>query len=133
MAEAISVKRLTANRPTPKGSMTPILVGVVVVAALYFGREVLVPIALAILLSFVLSPLVRLLQRGHFPRSVGMITVGLVAFAAIFGLQALMIRKSMSSNNLPRYQATFGPKIDSLRGATAGTDTLKRASRSYTT
>jgi len=46
--------------------MTPIWVGVVVVAALYFGREVFVPIALAILLSFVLSPLVRLLQKKLF-------------------------------------------------------------------
>jgi predicted PurR-regulated permease PerM len=129
VAEAISVKRLTANRPTPKGSMTPILVGVVVVAALYFGREVLVPIALAILLSFVLSPLVRLLQRGHFPRSVAVIAVGLVAFAAIFGLGALMVSQvDELATNLPRYQATLGAKIDSLRGATAGTDTLKRAS-----
>lgn len=129
MPEAISVKRLTANRPTPKGSMTPILVGVVVVAALYFGREVLVPIALAILLSFVLSPLVRLLQRGHFPRSVAVIAVGLVAFAAIFGLGALMVSQvDELATNLPRYQATLGAKIDSLRGATAGTDTLKRAS-----
>ena len=36
------------------------------IGALYFGREVFVPIALAILLSFVLAPLVRLLQRGTF-------------------------------------------------------------------
>jgi predicted PurR-regulated permease PerM len=109
--------------------MTSIWVGVVVVAALYFGREVLVPIALAILLSFVLSPLVRLLQRGNFPRSVAVIAVGLVAFAAIFGLGALMVSQvDELATNLPRYQATLGAKIDSLRGATAGADTLKRAS-----
>ena len=109
--------------------MTPIWVGVVVVASLYFGREVLVPIALAILLSFVLSPLVRLLQRGHFPRSVAVIAVGLVAFAAIFGLGALMASQvDELATDLPRYQATLGAKIDSLRGATAGTGTLKRAS-----
>ena len=109
--------------------MTPIWVGVVVVATLYFGREVLVPIALAILLSFVLSPLVRLLQRGHFPRSVAVIAVGLVAFAAIFGLGALMVSQvNELATDLPRYQATLGAKIDSLRGATAGTSTLERAS-----
>jgi predicted PurR-regulated permease PerM len=45
-------------------TLTAIVVGAVVVAALYFGRQVLVPIALAILLSFVLSPAVRLLQHG---------------------------------------------------------------------
>lgn len=35
----------------------------IIIGTLYFGREVFVPIALAILLSFVLAPLVRLLQR----------------------------------------------------------------------
>jgi predicted PurR-regulated permease PerM len=39
------------------------LIGATVVAALYFGREVLLPVALAVLMSFVLAPLVRLLQR----------------------------------------------------------------------
>ena len=55
------------SKPIPETSITTIVVGVVVVAALYFGREVLVPIALAVLLSFILSPLVRLLQRAYFP------------------------------------------------------------------
>src|SRR4051812_50152192 len=38
-------------------------VAAIVVAALYFGREVLIPVTLAMLLSFVLSPLVELLRR----------------------------------------------------------------------
>ena len=40
--------------------LTGVVVGVVIVAALYLGREVLVPITLAFLLSFLLSPLVAL-------------------------------------------------------------------------
>ena len=51
------------------GGLTTVLLAVVVVAALYFGREVLVPVALAVLLSFVLAPLVRLLQRWYVPRT----------------------------------------------------------------
>ena len=39
------------------------IVGAVIVATLYFAREILVPIALAVLLSFVLAPLVKLFQR----------------------------------------------------------------------
>ena len=35
----------------------------IIVGMLYFGREIFVPIALAILLSFVLAPAVRLLQQ----------------------------------------------------------------------
>jgi predicted PurR-regulated permease PerM len=42
----------------PVSTLTMVLVAIVAIAALYFGREVLVPIALALLLSFVLAPLV---------------------------------------------------------------------------
>jgi predicted PurR-regulated permease PerM len=62
-----------------------------VVVALYLGRDVLVPIALAVLLTFVLAPLVRLLQGLYFPRIIAVAVVGLFAFAAIFGLGALMV------------------------------------------
>jgi predicted PurR-regulated permease PerM len=40
----------------------------IIIATLYFGREIFVPIALAILLSFVLAPLVSSLQRVRVPR-----------------------------------------------------------------
>ena len=43
-------------------------IGVVVVAALYLAREVLVPITVAILLSFVLAPLADLLRRWRLGR-----------------------------------------------------------------
>ena len=118
-----------SSKPIPDASVRTILVGVAVVAALYFGREVLVPIALAILLSFILSPCVRLLQRAHFPRVVAVIAVGLVAFSSIFGLGTLMVSQVNNlAKDLPRYQTTLGAKIDSLRGAAAGTGTLERAS-----
>ena len=42
------------------------VVAAIIIGALYFGREVFVPVALAILLSFVLAPLVGLLQRCTF-------------------------------------------------------------------
>jgi predicted PurR-regulated permease PerM len=100
-----------------------------VVAALYLGREVLVPIALAILLTFVLAPLVRLLQRWYFPRIMAVTVVGLVAFAAIFGLGALMVSQvNQLAADLPRYQSTLGDKIQSLRGVAGGTGTIERAS-----
>jgi predicted PurR-regulated permease PerM len=63
----------------------------VVVVALYFGREVLVPIALAVLMSFVLAPPVRRLQDWYVPRILAVILVVLVAFAAIFSLGGLMV------------------------------------------
>ncbi|MGB7040212.1 MAG: AI-2E family transporter [Xanthobacteraceae bacterium] len=130
MLPASSPKKFPVlSKPIPQASITTILVGVVVVAALYFGREVLVPIALAILLSFILSPFVRLLQRWYLPRVIAVTVVGLVAFSGIFGLGTLMVSQVNGlARDLPRYQTTLGEKIDSLRGAAAGTGTLERAS-----
>ena len=129
------MSELTARkleRPTdqyPESTLKTVLIGVVVVAALYLGREVLVPIALAILLTFVLAPLVRLLQGWYFPRIIAVTVVGLFAFAAIFGLGALMVSQvNQLAADLPRYQSTLGDKIQSLRGVAGGTGTLERAS-----
>jgi predicted PurR-regulated permease PerM len=105
------------------------LIAVIVVAALYFGREVLVPIALAVLLTFVLAPLVRLLQGWYFPRIIAVMIVGLLAFAAIFGLGVLMVSQvNQLARDLPGYQSTLGEKIQSLRGVAGGAGTLQRAS-----
>src|ERR1700694_4002459 len=114
----------------PASAPTIMLFTVVIVSALYFGREVLVPIALALLLSFALAPLVRFLQGWHVPRMFAVIFVVLIAFAAVFSLGALMVSQvNQLASDLPRYQSTLREKIQSLRGAAAGTGTLERASQ----
>jgi len=107
-----------------------VMFAVVIVACLYFGREVLVPIALAVLMSFVLAPLVGLLQRGHVPGSLAVIVVVLIAFAAIFSLGGLVLSQvNELAKDLPRYQSTFRGKIQTLRGAAAGMGTFERAAQ----
>jgi predicted PurR-regulated permease PerM len=125
--ENISRSRIAFS--PPGSALTIVLVGVIIVATLYFAREVLVPIALAVLLSFVLAPLVQLLRRWYFPRSVAVIFSVLVAFSVILGLGALMASQvNQLATDLPRYQSTLREKIQSLRGAATGTGTLERAS-----
>ena len=129
MPELISSKLQRPSTPIPESTLKTVLIAVVVVAALYFGREVLVPIALAVLLTFVLAPLVRLLQGWYFPRIIAVMIVGLLAFAAIFGLGALMVSQvNQLARDLPGYQSTLGEKIQSLRGVAGGAGTLQRAS-----
>ena len=114
----------------PASAPTTMLFIVVIVSALYFGREVLVPIALALLLSFALAPPVRILQGWHVPRTFAVILVVLAAFAGIFSLGAMMVSQVNDlAGALPRYQSTLREKIQSLRGAAAGTGTLERASQ----
>ena len=110
-------------------ALTGVIFGFIIIACLYFGREVLVPIALAVLMSFVLAPPVRLLQGWRVPSSVAVVVVAAVAFSAIFSLGGLMVVEvDKLASDLPRYQSTLRAKIQSLRGATAVTGTLERAS-----
>jgi predicted PurR-regulated permease PerM len=105
-----------------------ILAGMII-ATLYFGQDLLVPIALAILLSFALAPPVRLLQGLHVPRSLAVVGVVLCAFACIFGIGSLFATQLADlAGDLPRYQTTISDKITTLRSTTAGRGTLERAS-----
>jgi predicted PurR-regulated permease PerM len=126
----VSVKSSRLNGQNIQGSaLTAVVFGCVIIACLYFGREVLVPIALAVLMSFLLAPPVRLLQGWRVPRVLAVIVVVVVAFAAIFSLGGLMVAEvNELASDLPRYQLTLHEKIQSLRGATAVTGTLERAS-----
>jgi AI-2E family transporter len=91
MVQLLPSKPTRASSTISGSTLTVIMVVGGIVAALYFGREVLVPIALALLLSFVLAPLVRRLQSWRFPRVVAVSIVAIFAFATIFGLGAFMV------------------------------------------
>jgi predicted PurR-regulated permease PerM len=110
------------------GAVAIALLAVIIVAALYVGREILVPVALAILLSFVLASPVSLLQRARVPRGIAVVGVVLFAFAIIFALGSLIATQlSHLAGELPRYQSTIQTKIQSVRGVTGGSSTLERA------
>ncbi len=104
------------------------IITALLITALYLGREIFVLLALAILLSFVLAPVVGLLQRVRVPRALAVIGVVLLAFIAIFGLGSLVAQQlTQLAGDLPRYEATMREKIKSVRGATASSGTLERA------
>jgi predicted PurR-regulated permease PerM len=129
MSNGTALKPWSQSTPVPSASLTSLLFVVVIVGCVYAGREVLVPMALAVLLSFALAPPVELLQRWHVPRSVAVIGVVLFAFAGVFSLGGLMISQvNQLASDLPRYQSTLQEKIKSLRGVAAGSGTLERAS-----
>jgi predicted PurR-regulated permease PerM len=105
------------------------VVGAVVVAALYLTREILVPIALAVLLSFVLAPLVRALLRLRLPRALAVLGAVSVALAIALSLATMvMIEVNQLANDLPRYQSTLGEKIHKLRDQVGSVGVLKNAS-----
>lgn len=102
---------------------------VVVIAALYFGRDIFVPLALAVLLAFVLSPFISMLRRLHVPRTPAVIMIvcaaclGIVTFGFLVAGQVTQL-----GNSLPLYQSNIQQKIRALRENSTGKGIFEHAS-----
>jgi predicted PurR-regulated permease PerM len=105
-------------RTSPAKNISRILTLVViavVIAALYFARVMLVPLALAVLFTFVLAPLVSALERIRFPRFfavflvVGIAVTGIGVMGWTVGNQLIDV-----TNQLPSYKTNIKEKIDAI-------------------
>src|SRR3954465_10527569 len=95
-----------AETPTLASLMT-LLVAVAVVAALYFGRDVFLPIVLAVLLAFVLEPFVDVLRRWRLGAVPSVVLAVLVAVGVICTLGTVMgLQVGELASDLPRYEQT---------------------------
>ncbi len=118
------------NPRARQGASVPdtLITGAIVIGALYFARDVFVPLALAVLLSFVLAPMTSRLQRWRLGRVTSVLVVVTVAFLALFSLFGYVgTQVAQLAAELPGYQTTIQAKITSLRGAGAAGGTLARA------
>ncbi len=93
---------------------------VLVVAVLYWAQAVLVPIALAILLTFVLTPPVTWLQRWIGGRAAVLVVVTLVFTALGLAGWGLVRQMDRLVEDLPSYRANIRAKIHDVRGAGKG-------------
>ncbi|CAN7402808.1 AI-2E family transporter [Massilia sp. LjRoot122] len=87
-----------------------------VVALLYFGREVLEPLALALILSLVLAPLVRSMTRVGLARMPAvLLSVALVA-TCVGGVGAVLFDQLVTiTRDLPQYRAAIKTKVAKVR------------------
>jgi predicted PurR-regulated permease PerM len=104
-------------------SGTPILSGlavaVMVVGILYFAREVLIPIVLAVLLSFVLAPIVNKLRQIRVPRIAAVVISVALALSIVLGLGSVIgSQVATLATELPRYRATIEEKVNWARSVT---------------
>jgi len=115
-------RALLVARDITSGSRLLTLVGVVVViAGLYFGRRVLIPLALAGIFAFLLTPMVELLEKCHLGRAssvlltlvVFMALLAAVGWGATSQLMQIMVR-------LPDYRASIHNKIEAIRTQSSG-------------
>ena len=97
-----------------------VAIGAAAVAFLYFGQDVLVPITLAIMLSFILSPLVHLLQRLRLWRVPAVVLTVLAALGIIVALGTLIGTQAASlSVNAPQYARAIEAKVQVFQGSAA--------------
>jgi predicted PurR-regulated permease PerM len=109
-----------AETPKPE-ALFGLATGVVVVSALYLARDVLIPITLAVFLTFFLAPIVKLLQRARLPKVAAVAVSVLLALAVILlvgGIIGAQLKSLVA--DAPQYQTTVINKFESLHGAVNG-------------
>jgi predicted PurR-regulated permease PerM len=98
-----------------------VLAFAMILGLLYFGRDVLIPFTLALVLSLLLAPLVRALRRVGLSQAPAVLvavlalTLAVSAIAIVLGTQVLRMAAS-----LPRYQETIQQKLQNLDELTVG-------------
>lgn len=120
-----------AARPTDLTLLLRVIVIAIVVGALYVGQDVLIPVTLAIMLSFVLSPLVSLLQRLRLWR-VPAVGVSMLIALGVLGLLGTVIghQAAALTDDAPRYARTIEAKLEGVQAlATARLAALTLALR----
>lgn len=113
--------RIAAAESLPPSLVSPLIVTALIVSGLYIGRDVLIPIAIAVLLSFVLGPIVYLLRRLRFGRFLSVATSVVMALGVAAALATLIgVQLADLAKDVPRYRATIEQKAEGLRDSPAG-------------
>src|SRR6266852_5356927 len=100
-----------------------------IVAALYFTREILIPLAFALTLAFLLTPAVALLEKLRMGRVLPVILTVLVSIAAAGGITWIIANQLVDvASQLPTYRQNIHAKIEALRKG--GRGPLGRAAES---
>lgn len=108
-----------------------LVIGLIVILALSYGREVLMPLALAAVLAFMLMPIVGFLTRLRAPRPAAVAVVmsaflGVTLFgSAVFSAQVIELTASLAT-----YRANIAEKVGAITGVGSHSGALRRAAES---
>ena len=106
-----------------------LVVAALIILFLYIGREILEPLVIAALLSFVLVPLLRRLRSWGMWRVPAVIFTVLFAIAVIAALSSTIVfQVAQLAEGLPRYETNLRTKIRALGGGALTSSALERAS-----
>ena len=112
---------LSEARDTLKRNDSALMTAILVVAVLYFAREVFVPLALAGLIAFVLAPGALRLERWGMKRTPAALLVILFSLAGVAVVGWVLLGQIYSlAVDFPQYQQNVSDKIESLHLDSAG-------------
>ncbi len=100
----------------PSSSRTNSFVAaILVIVVLYLGQEILIPFALALLLTFLLAPAVQKLQQLRLPRLPAVLITGVLSFALIIMILWIIVTQTLGlAASLPGYKDNIQTKIRAM-------------------
>ncbi len=125
--DAAGPRRLYALSPATPSRMPPFASVLAIIAVLYFAKEVLLPLAIAVLLTFALAPISSRLRKLGLPRVLAVIATVVLAFLVLtlFGI-IVAAQVAEVAQNLPAYQGNIIGKIRALQESGADSGIVRR-------
>ncbi len=116
-----SLARASAVRGDKLPSVLILPTLVLIIATLYWGQAFLIPVALSILLTFLLTPVADALERVGLGRLASVMIIVVLAFSLLAAIGWLVtVQLTSVANELPTYRSNIREKISDIRGAGKG-------------
>jgi predicted PurR-regulated permease PerM len=110
-----------ARDPVSPSSLSPVIGLIIAVAVLYFARDLLIPLACALLFAFLLTPVVKYLEAWRIPRAPASLLVMFFASALVSVVGYFVATELFSiAESLPQYSGTLSTRIQALQGGSGG-------------
>ena len=114
------------NQATSRRFSIPPLLGLVIaIAILYFAREILIPLTLALLISFLLTPVVRRFESWRMPRPAASVVTVALAFMVIASVGWIVANQLLGTlADFSSYATTIQKRIQRVEGESSGVTNL---------
>lgn len=99
----------------------PLILLALALLAAYFARDILIPLAIALTLNFLLAPAIIQVERLKLGRIFAVMLVVIMAFSAVGAVGWIVARQVIAVvNDLPNYRENIQDKLDALHAPTSG-------------
>ena len=106
-----------------------LFIAALLIGFLYIGGEFLEPLVIAAILSFILSPVIRLLRNTGVWRTPAVLMTVVAALGLLAALgSTLVVQITQLAEELPQYESTLRAKVKELSGAPLASSALEKAS-----